>query len=230
MSPLFKRDQLTISVVIVTRNRSKFLQRCLDSLMNQNYRNFEIIIVDGGSTDDTKDVISCYPVTFLLQPGIGMCNARNFGIHHAQGEIIAFIDDDAIADENWLRELAEIYRFDSNIGGVGGKVIQMTPATVQPQHNRIMNFFLEMPRLILRYNEPTMQGKIFRGVIYPVGGEDIKEVDWLIGCNMSFRKKVLDEIGGFDENFYGISWGEDADVCIRVKELGCKLIYSPNAI
>jgi len=211
-------------------NRSTFLRKCLDSLINQTYRGFEIIVVDGGSVDDTKDWVSEYPVKFLLQQGSGMCNARNFGIQHAQGEIIAFIDDDATANENWLKGLVKIYAMGRNIGGVGGKVVQSAAHTPQYRHNGIAKLVLDLPRVILRYDEPIYQGRIFRGVTYPIGGECVQDVDWLIGCNMSFRAEALNKVFGFDEAFYGVSWGEDADTCLRIKSLGCRLVYTPNAI
>ena len=88
------------SVVICTYNRADYLKKCLDSMLNQTCDNFEVIVVNGPSTDNTEEVLKKYPFRVIQQKEKGgLSAARNLGIEEARGEIIAFIDDDGIADE-----------------------------------------------------------------------------------------------------------------------------------
>jgi len=112
-----------ISVVVCTYNRRTHLERCLKSLKDQEYKNFEIIVVNGPSNDGTDAVLRDYPKIYVISQNElnGLSNARNLGIMASKGEIIAFIDDDAVADKNWLDSLVSGYS-DITVGGVGGLV------------------------------------------------------------------------------------------------------------
>lgn len=215
-----------VSVIVITRNRAAELDKCIKSVKNQTYLNFEIIIVDGKSTDKTAEVASRNKVKLIQQKGSGMSNARNCGLANVSGEIVAFIDDDCIADQNWLKELVKWYSND--VAGVGGKPIlvnrmlandEVTPET-----------FIVMRGLIDVSNKSI-------GKLLPSGwaagnfeaGVNVLEVEHLIGCNMSFRRKLLRRVG-FDENYIGNCIREDTDACIAIRRMGYKLIYNPEAI
>ncbi len=92
------------SVIIPVFNRASFIIEAIESVLNQTYRDFELIVVDDGSTDDTPRVIKNYPITIIRQPNRGVSAARNSGIKAAKGEIIAFLDSDDI----WHREKLQI--------------------------------------------------------------------------------------------------------------------------
>ena len=93
-----------VSVIIATKNRAHYLSEAIESVLRQEYRNFEIIVVDGGSTDNTEEVAKSYKeVRFILQDGGGIAEAWNLGISIAKGDMIAFIDSDDIWTANKLR-------------------------------------------------------------------------------------------------------------------------------
>lgn len=132
-----------ISVVVPTFNRSNYLCKTLDSLLMQDcpYHKYEIIIVDDGSTDDTEIVVKQYManrdnVNYYKQGNRGPAAARNLGIKHAQGNVIAFTDDDCIPDKDWLARIAECFEENPNIVGIGGQVFtdetRVTPSSHYP--------------------------------------------------------------------------------------------------
>ena len=98
-----------VSVIVPVYNRGEAIGKCIKSLLAQEYpkKKLEIIIVDNNSNDKTKDTIKKYPVKYLLEKEKGSYAARNKGIEHAKGEIIAFTDSDCIADKQWVSCLAE---------------------------------------------------------------------------------------------------------------------------
>ncbi len=158
-----------ISVIIITYNRCRELERCLNSLMAQKNSQFEIIVVDGGSTDCTTDLIKQYPINFVRElKRSGISAARNLGISNSKGDIVVFLDDDAIAENGWLESLVKPFE-DERIAGVSGKVIPIT--------NTLFN----------REFAPDYDQ-----------GPDIKETKYFVGCNMAFRKSALIEAGYFD--------------------------------
>ena len=166
---MIKNDLPLVSVIIITYNRCKDLERSLNSLMAQTYLNFETIIVDGGSTDCTVDIIKQYPIELVREPHRGgISAARNLGISNSKGRLIVFLDDDAIANKDWLESLVKPFE-NENIVGVSGKVIPLT--------NTLLN----------REFAPDYDQ-----------GSDIKETRYFVGCNMAFRKSAIVEIGLFD--------------------------------
>ena len=205
-----------LSIVIATYNRYKDLVDCLDSIIKMNYLPFEIIIVDSSSTDDTRKIKDSYPIRFVSIKEKSRERARNIGSSLAEGDIVAFLDDDVLAHPQWSKHLVETYKH-SQIGGVGGRVIP---------YGAPENFYQKVIKVDV--------GKIFKtGFVmgnYDTLLESPIEVDSLIGCNMSFRKGVMKKVGGFDENFSGNCFRDDTDYCVRIRKQGYKLLYQPKAL
>ena len=202
-----------VSVVIPTYNRKDLLKDCLESLFNQNYPKdmYEIIVVNDGSTDGTEEVLEEYekksPCRFkwFTQQNRGSYAARNLGIENAEGEIICFIDDDCIADRNWIKNLVKCFS-DEEVGGVGGKNIAHAPETIVGRYAK-KNILLDyQKRLAL-----NSQGYLFH----------------IITSNAAYKRNVLRKIRGFDTNFRS---GGDIDLSIRVQLEGFKLKYCPEAV
>jgi glycosyltransferase involved in cell wall biosynthesis len=119
-------NSLSISVIIITRNRAESLKDTLTSLVKQSRQPDEVIVVDNGSQDNTKEIALSFSnrlnIRYVYEGQRGIPHARNTGIRNATKDIIAFIDDDCVADKNWLKYLEIPFVKDPYIGVVGGEV------------------------------------------------------------------------------------------------------------
>lgn len=191
-----------VSVVVATFNGSRTIKTCLDSLANLNYPNYEILCVDDGSTDLTSAIVSRHPKVRCLRHAAnkGLSVARNTGIAATDGEIIAFLDDDCRADEDWLAYLVgDLTR--SRFAGMGG------PNLLPPEDSCVAAAVMASP-----------------GGPAPVMLTD-RVAEHIPGCNMAFYRWALNEAGGFDPIFRQA--GDDVDLCWRLQQRGYQIGFSP---
>ena len=191
-----------ISVVVCTYNGSRTLADCFQHLARLDYPNFEVIVVDDGSTDRYVDCATKYGFRLIRTPRAGLSSARNTGLQAAKGDIVAYIDDDAYPDPHWLKYLAGTF-LASGFVGLGGPNIP-----------------------------PPGDGWIADCVSNAPGGPvqvllSDREAEHIPGCNMAFLRSALLEIGGFDEQFRVA--GDDVDVCWCLQNRGWKLGFNPAA-
>lgn len=120
-------NDLNISVVVVTFNRAEMLKEILSSLAEQIRCPDEVIIVDNNSTDNTKEIVDSFRgsinIIYVLERGVSIASARNAGVKMASGDIVAFTDDDCVADKEWLYYLEMNFLRDPSIGMVGGEIL-----------------------------------------------------------------------------------------------------------
>ncbi len=199
-----------VSVVVCTYNRAHYLDKCINSLIGQDYPNYEIIIVNGPSTDETVQILEKYPSVRIIQQSKlnGLSYARNLGIKASKGGIIAFIDDDAVADEKWLSYIVQEYS-DPGIGAVGGLVYGPQKSHIQFDYGVINKAGIPKP---------------IRDEMAPLGRN---EFPILMGTNCSFRKEVLYNIGGFDPYFK--YYHDESELCARVVNAGYTIVYNRDA-
>src|SRR6266566_1889565 len=206
---------LTVSIIIITRNRPSLLQYCLEHVLAQPYPYKEIIVVDSSSNDESEQIVAHYPEVISLRlhgQRNNMPQARNAGIAVSSGEIIAFVDDDAMVQPGWLDTLVDTYR-DEAVGAVGGRIIE-----VPKPHCDLLT---EAPIFSVR---PS--GRVIGRNRGTASTEQV-EVDWLPGGNMSFRRKALEQVGGFDPAYTLTNGREDIDFSFRVKRAGWHIIFNP---
>jgi len=190
-----------VSVVVASYNGARTLKACLESLVHLRYPDYDVILVDDGSTDATRDIADAYStVRYIRQPNLGLSAARNTGIEAATGEVVAFTDSDCRADEDWLHYLIGDL-VSGAFAGIGG-------------HN-----FL-----------PPEDSIVAAAVMVSPGGPSHvmltdRDAEHVPGCNMAFFKHALLEIGGFDPVFRRA--GDDVDVCWRLLERAYKIGFSP---
>jgi glycosyltransferase involved in cell wall biosynthesis len=197
-----------VSVVMPTRNRADMLKRAIAALEAQDYPNFEIIVVDNGSTDETPQVIADAPrARALVNPIPGVSLSRQKGIEAAKGSIIAMCDDDTVPKPDWLRHLVEKLVSDDKIALVGGLTINHGFQGVRVNKGR---------------------GKIGRnGTITLL--EDPTDSDYFASMNTAFRRDVFLMIGGYDP-FYRTGGFEEPDLAMRMKAIGYTIAYVPEAV
>lgn len=199
-----------VSVVVCTYNRDRYLERCLVSLKKQLYQNYEIIVVNGPSNDETDSILRRYPdIQVIRQKSLnGLSYARNLGINASKGEIVAFIDDDAVADKKWLVNLVSGYTDDS-VGGVGGLVYG-------PQKTH------------LQFDNGTIDKCGIPVAIRPEStGLRKGEFQIFMGTNCSFKRDVLHDVGGFDPYFR--YYHDESDLCVRIAMSGHQIVYRRDA-
>lgn len=214
---------MRISVVICTRNRASDLREVLDSLAAQNPPGelCEVVVVDNGSTDTTPKVVSDFTapgwlsVRYVYEGVTGLSRARNTGIAAAQGEIIAFLDDDVIADQMWIRGILKAYQGEPDVSCVGGKIlgvwVDQQPDWFVPGFYMLLGCadFGDKPRILTYPDKP-------------------------IGCNMAIRKDIITKLGGFPP-LLGRKEGnllsnEECDFFYRVSRADEKMVYAPAAV
>ena len=204
-----------VSVIIITRNRPFLLRCCIECVLGQPYSGKEIIVVDSSFDEESELVVAKYPEVKSVRlrgQRNNMPQARNAGMVASSGDIIAFIDDDAMVQPGWLESLVDAY-LDETVGAAGGRVIDM-PA---PYCDQVSG----PPRLFIR---PS--GRVISKDAGLVSRIEM-EVDHLIGCNMSFRRQALEQVGGFDPNYTLTNLREETDICIRVKKAGWRIVFRP---
>jgi O-antigen biosynthesis protein len=192
-----------ISVVVCTYNGARTIRECLAGLLQLDYPDFEVIVVDDGSTDSTAEIAGGFPFRLISTENCGLSSARNTALHAATGEVIAYIDDDAYPDAEWLKYLAMTF-MTTDHAAVGG------------------------PNL-----SPSSDGFVAAGVSLAPGGPthvllSDREAEHIPGCNMAIRKSCLQAIGGFDPTFRIA--GDDVDVCWRLQQYGWTLGFNPAAV
>jgi cellulose synthase/poly-beta-1,6-N-acetylglucosamine synthase-like glycosyltransferase len=202
-----------VSVIVVVKNGRKTISRCLESLLQQNFpkEKYEIIVVDGGSTDGTQEIVRKYSVRLVIDENGTIGHSRNVGIKVSKGKYVAFIDSDCIADKEWLRILVEaLEREGKNTVAVGGP-------------NLVPNDDPPISRLI-GYIQETFLGSGGSPQSYTI--KEPKYVYSLPNCNAMYRKSILAQ-EKYDDNF---NVGEDSELNFRLKEKGYRMLYLPNAI
>jgi GT2 family glycosyltransferase len=192
-----------ISVVVCTYNGQRTIRDCMEGLRRLRYPDFEVIVVNDGSTDQAPAIASEYDVRLISTENRGLSSARNTGWQAATGEIVAYLDDDAYPDPDWLTHLAATFLRSAHVG-VGGPNIA-----------------------------PPGDGKIAKCVALAPGNPTHvmltdREAEHIPGCNMAFRRAALEAIGGFDPRFRIA--GDDVDVCWALRERGGTLGFSPAAV
>lgn len=207
-----------LSVIIVTYNRCNDLRDSLRAICSMDLAPNEIIVVDSNSADGTHELVKSYPVKFINIKERSMVKARNIGLQHANGEIVAYVDDDAIVSKDWAKHILEAFK-NKDVGGVSGRVLPLGKSGGKTP---------DMPEKFRSIGKLFDNGFVSNN--YELAARFPIEVDVLIGCNMSFRRNLLLMVGGFDENFKGSCFRDDTDVSTRIKKLNYKLIYCPDAL
>jgi GT2 family glycosyltransferase len=192
-----------VSVVVCSYNGERTIRDCMEGLARLDYPNFEVIVVNDGSTDRTARIASEYDVRLISTHNRGLSAARNTGLEAADGEIVAYTDDDARPDPHWLYYLAHSFR-KYGFAAVGGP-------NVAPAGDGLVADCVA--------NAPG-------GPVHVLLSDRVAE--HIPGCNMSFRREVLQEVGGFDP-VYRVA-GDDVDLCWRVQERGGTLGFHPSAL
>jgi GT2 family glycosyltransferase len=190
------------SVVVCTYNGGRTLEQCLRSLLALDYPDYEVIVVDDGSTDDTQAILARFPsVRVIRQTNQGLSRARNAGLQAATGEIVAYTDSDCFADRDWLTHLVYQLAYCS-AAAVGGP-------NLTPEDGWLAACVAASP------GQP----------VHVLENEQVAE--HIPGCNMAFRREALVAVNGFDPLYRKA--GDDVDICWRLRQAGHWISFAPGA-
>lgn len=207
-------DVPKLSVCVVTYERPEFLRRCLRSLADGLGEHAEVVIVDA-SDADRRDIAdeAGRPVVYVHAPHLAgwMTRSRNEALRHVRGEIVSFLDDDVVLRPGWEHALMATFE-DPRVMAVSGRTCNGLPGEE-------------------RYEKPIgrllADGTLTDG--FASQPDQPVDVDHGIGANMSFRRSVLAELGGFRDDYPGTALREDTDVFLRIRAIGGRAVFAPDA-
>ncbi|MBF0466526.1 MAG: glycosyltransferase [Nitrospirae bacterium] len=196
---------LKASVIVPAFNAEKTIKDCVTALTEQSFskEDYEIIVVDDGSTDKTGEIVQTLPVRYVSKPNGGPASARNLGASEAKGEIILFTDSDCVATSEWLGEMLKPFS-DSEVKAVKGAY--RTP----------------LKSLTARFAQIEFEERY----------EMLKKapsIDMIDTYSAAFLKDVFDSAGGFDESF-PVANNEDTELSYKLSSMGLKMVFNPDAI
>ena len=206
-----------VSIIIVNWNGRKFIEKCLNGLRKQTYKDFSIILVDNGSSDGSLDLISKnYPEveTIALSENLGFATANNIAIKSVNTEYVALLNNDAVPHPEWLEHLLKALWQNPEAGFATSKML-----------------FYHNSKIIDRAGDvyTTAATALLRGRGKP--SETYNNQEWVFGACAGaalYRTRMLEDIGLFDEDFFLLY--EDVDLSFRAQLQGYKCLYVPDAI
>ena len=209
----------TISIVICTHNRAGYLSQAIESVINQPLPGDEIIVVDNGSTDKTRLAVQHFEgrsnIRYVFEPKLGLCHARNTGWRNANGQYVAYLDDDAVASPGWLGAIRDAFTMMPSAGAVGGRV---EPIWLGKRPDWLSD-------------EIAMSLTIVDWSNQPKAITDIR-TEWLVGANIAFPAKVLAELGGFEPRLgragRNLLSGEEIFIQNQIIQHGYSCLYYPQ--
>lgn len=202
-------------VVVATYRRPEHVRKCLEHIRAQTVRADRVVVVDASPDQLTRDVVDDFAEVEYRRNDLGvgtLAASRAIGVQGATEDIIAFIDDDAYAEPQWLAEILAAYE-DPSVGAVGGRADNDRPGEENEGWDRIGRF---LPDGTLTGNFGADPGRIV-------------ESDHMLGANMTVRAEALRSIGGIHDYYPGTCLREDSDLALRVKMAGYRVVFAPRA-
>jgi GT2 family glycosyltransferase len=206
------------SVIVVCANGERVLGRCIEQLLAQEYSHYELIVVDDASTDRTVAVAEAAADHGALrivrsESNRGCPGARNLGLRHARGEIVAFVDADGFAAPDWLSEVVAAFGEDRTIGGVASTVFyDRNPLVINGAGGTTNR---QGWAADLSMNESYEHAELADQALYPMG------------CGMAIRREALERVGPFDDGMH--NYYDDVDYGVRLWRAGYRVVVAPDA-
>ena len=211
-----------VSIIVINWNGKEDTAKCLDSLRQLNYPDFDVIVVDNASSDSSVEYLKKeHPdVTYIENDfNSGWTGGNNIGAKHAiagGAEYILTLNNDVILDKDLLKQLVDIAESDRSIGFVGPKIYYYDKPTIIYSAGLHINYNCLFPFGVRK-------GKTDKGQF-----SKIEEVNWIDDIVLLIRRDVIEKIGLYDEDYF--MYVEETDLCYRAQKAGFKIIFNPKAI
>jgi glycosyltransferase involved in cell wall biosynthesis len=211
-----------ISAIICTHNHEEYLGAAIDSVLEQNFHSYEVVVVDNASSDRTRDIVAerlANPqLNYVYEPVLGLSVARNTGAKEARAPILAYLDDDAVASPLWLRAIYNAYQSNEKLAIAGGKVTLLWPNGVTP------------PKWLSSELAGTLGAYDLGNSIVQIKNPQLTPR----GLNYSIRRTFLEQVGGFDVNLGRVGRNLLSNEELQMTELalqsGWQVVYLPDAL
>lgn len=204
-----------LSVCIVTYERPDFLERCLRSLRDALSDDAEVVVVDASAEDRHEFAHEVDPsIIYVHAPRLAgwMTRSRNEALRWVHGDIVSFLDDDVVVRPGWEEGLRAAFE-EASVAAVSGRTCNGVPG--EEHYDRPIGRLLQ-------------DGTLTDGFA-SLPDRHVVDVDHGIGANMSFRRSVLAVLGGFRDDYPGTALREDADIFLRVRAIGARAVFAPDA-
>lgn len=218
-----------VIVLILTYDGKQLLEDSVSSYLENDYPNFDVVVIDNGSTDGTKEYVQeHFPKVSVirLEKNRGYSRGFNYGLRHVIKEYnldyVLLTNDDVKVDRKAISEMVKVAETDSNIGFVTGKAYYYN---IQGKKNIIYSFGTE-------FNKDFFEIKVIGDSEEDIGQfDEIEELELCDDCYILVRKEVIQETGGYDDTVFDGTHiqGEEVDWQLRAKKLGYKIYYTPYA-
>jgi N-acetylglucosaminyl-diphospho-decaprenol L-rhamnosyltransferase len=218
-----------VSVVIVTYNSARVIDRCLESLREHESDSVEVIVVDNASSDDTRERIEKrFPsVRLLTRPANeGLSAGINVGVAASHAPLVFLLNPDTHMTQPVLSALADFVDRDIKMGAAGPKLLN-EDGTLQPSCRRYPTLWLVFFHRTSGLNRLLPGNPVARDYLMSDFDHDSeRDVDWLSGAALMVRRSALEAIGGMDEGYF--LYFEDVDLCHRLHDAGYRVVYYPK--
>jgi len=210
-----------ISIILLNYNGEKMLAKCLPSVLQTDYDPFEVIVVDNGSLDGSRDIVSKFQATdkrvslVRNSSNLGFCIANNIGASRAKGDYLLFLNNDITVEPNWLGELVKVVTKNSSIGAAQPKMLMMDKPTVIDSTGAYLTPYGTL------YNRGTLNSD--QETFVPQS-----EVLLATGAALLVRRDLFFKVGKFDPRFF--IYNEELDLCWRIWLSGSSVVFVPAAV
>ncbi len=221
---IINREPL-VSILVLNYNGKKFLKECFDSILKSTYPNFEIVLVDNNSSDDSSAYTQAnYPMVKIVQThrNAGYSRAYNIAFREVQGKYYILLNNDVVVAENWLEPLVSVAESDSKIGALQPKIRSLIDDGYF-EYAGASGGFMD------KYGYPFLRGRIFYTIEQDEGQYDDESfVFWTSGAAMFVRAEALEKSGDLDEDF--VHHMEEIDLCWRLHLVDYRLKVIPESV
>ena len=210
-----------ITAIVCTHNQAQLLGKALQSLVRQTLApgDYEILVIDNGSIDNTREIVRLYEsganLRYIYEPQLGLSKARNTGWQNARGEIVSYLDDDAIVCPEWLERILEAFQTVPEAGVIGGRI---NPIWEAPRPAWLSDTMMTALSVINWSEKPVF----------------LNQEQCLVGTNISFPKRLLEEVGGFSSELgrkgKSLLSNEENLLILKITEKGFKDFYHPRIL
>lgn len=209
-------QEVKLSVIVCCYNRAKYIHKVIANLCNQSFdkRSYEILLIDNNSKDATPEIckkaILEFPennIRYVLETNQGLTFARNRGVKESKAALVSFIDDDGLCDQYYVSEILGAFERHPQVEVIGGKVIPIFPES----------------------DPPDWSSKYTDGILSKLDIGDIEkpfDTKYPVGCNMAYRKSILEKVGGFNEDL--VLRSDEKDLFLRLTKMGTSFMYVPS--